>query len=314
MKRKIQVVIAAIMLISSFSACDDTIELNDDSHSLVNYTDTGDVASSLSSRTAEIDHEIPSSEPSYSSVINESSKYAENRTVSQNMPSKTNSNKTQSFFSSNNDTSENVRGSESIENNTVSIITYYYENEEVPVNSEVVSENENNEAPAIDTECDTDTEFCSDCDNTSSIHEQMEEPIAVGSFSENDIAFSYNSEKIHLGDNIKNAVEIIGEPIEVDSNSYNYENFWILIKQGENEEEEFVEEIQIFSNTLETEKGIKIGMTGEDVIRTYGNSSAVVNDEYRYYIGNKYMYFYISNGTVANMGYRIDREVDAEAE
>lgn len=314
MKRKIQVVIAAIMLISSFSACDDSIQLNDDSHSLVNYTDTGDKASSLSSRTAEIDHEISYSEPTSSADLNISSKDEEKRTVSRNTPSQINSDKAQSFFSSYNDASESVSSSESIADNTVSIITYYYEDEEVPVNSEVVSEIENNEEPPVDTECDTDTETFSDSDNTSSVHEQLEEPIALGSFSKNDIAFTYNSGKIYLGDNIKTAVEILGEPNAVDSNSYNYSDFWILIKQDENEEDELVEEIQIFSNTLETEKGIKIGMTGEDVIKTYGNSSAVVNDEYRYYIGNKYMYFYISNGTVANMGYRIDREVDAEAE
>jgi len=312
MKSKIQVVIAAILIISSFSACDDTVGVNDDNHSLINYTDTGDKASSLNSRTAGIDHELPSSDLVSSSVLDSSEK-PEKRTVSGNVQSGTSNEKTQSFVSINDDSDTSVRKPDSSNDDTVNIITYYYENEEVPTNPDVTSETGHHEDDPNDTDTDNGTEFSSDSDITSSIHEQLENPIAVGFFSEDDLAFSHNGGKIFLGENIKDAADILGQPKAVDSNSYNYDDFWILIKQDENEEE-FVEEIQIFSNTIVTEKGIRIGMSGEDVVNTYGSSSTVVNDEYRYYIGNTYMYFYIPNGTVANMGYRIDREVDAETE
>ena len=60
----------------------------------------------------------------------------------------------------------------------------------------------------------------------------------------------------------------------------------------------------------ETEKLVKVGMTAEEACAVYGEDYLQYEEEYRYYIGNKYMYFYVQNGIVANIGYSFDNELE----
>lgn len=292
MKSKIIIILAAVLMLSSFSACDKTAPSFDDNHSVVNYTDTVENASRNNSRTKEIEHSVVSSE------ITEQSTRA----------SSSDADVDQKNVSTNDDSSDiSSKNTSSIASNTVETTIYYYENDD---------NDDDSQTPTSD----TDTDISSDMDSDSVISDDTdvtsqtvsEQPVIIGSFSEDDIAFFYNREKIYLGDDINAATAIAGEPNSVDYHNYNYNDFWIAVTQ--NEDSMFVEEIQIFNNTLETEKGIKVGMTEDDVIKAYGESSIVINDEHRYYVGNKYMYFDVQNGIVADIGYRIDREVDNESE
>ena len=57
-------------------------------------------------------------------------------------------------------------------------------------------------------------------------------------------------------------------------------------------------------------KDIKIGDSIQKVFDVYGSDWMRCEDEYRYYIGNSYMYFYVQNGIVANIGYSFDNELE----
>ena len=307
MKKKILVIIAAILFISSFSACDDKKQqVKDDNYSLVNYTDTGESASSMNSKTADIEHSTVSSDV----------------TVESEEVSSANNSDTVKTTASDNSKSVNPASSKSTVStvsNTVNTITYYFENE-VDTESDTPQTSSEEHDSDSDSENDTDSDNTVDTDtDTEAVSSQPaeEEPVPAGSYTEEDIAFYYNGEKIYLGDSIDSVTEIVGEPNSIDSNTYNYDEFWITVTDLEDIEEKFVETIQIFKNTqntLQTEKGIKIGMSSEDIVKAYGSSNIIVDGEQRYYVGNKYMYFDVQNDIIANMGYRIDHEVVVDDE
>lgn len=306
MKKRISIILAALFLILSFSACDNSANNNQDNHSVINYTDTGESPSSKSGITADIEHNIESSQlPEDSGVDTEKEKQDEENTDNKNSSLSSSSQKSSSAVSS--EYSSNTDSTDS--NNTVKTITYYFENPEVPDDPSSTKNNDTDSDMPLDTDTDTDTDVQDDTD-TEAEDTDTEIIPSDGSFTLEDIALLYNGEKIRLFDEISSVVEAVGEPKDIDANTYNYDDFWILVSSPNDSEEQYVEEIQIFGDTLETEKGIKTGMTLEDVIRVYGDSSTFIDDEQRYYAGNECMYFYIQNGIVGNIGYRVDHTVD----
>lgn len=329
MKRKVLVILALILFVAGLSACDDKVESKEDSHSLVNFTDTGENSSNISSHTKEIEHSDSSSDTENVVTSNES-----NVTASEN-----NNSKESRKSSSDNKINSKNAGTTSSETSAVNTITYYYysndgggnnnnDNSSFDDDSDDVSSQISSVAEGSDTdllsESDTDTEIDTDSDVNSN-EPDSDEPIYHGSYTSEDIALFINGEKIRLGDEIESVVEIIGKPKSVDvisgsDNSeiskkmYNYDDFWITVANSEEDSEYRVEAAQIFNDTLETEKGVRIGMTLTDVLKAYGESSTVSNDEHRYYVGKEYMYFDVQNGIVADIGYRIDNDVDNEKE
>ncbi len=298
MKKKILVIIAAILFISSFSACDDKKQqVKDDNYSLVNYTDTGESASSMNSKTADIEHSTVSSDVTF-----------ESEEVSS--PDNSDTAKTPVSENSKSVSSASSKNTVSTVSNTVNTITYYYEeidteNSTSQTSSEVETDSD------VPSEPDTDSDDSSNTD-ISSTPSDFEEPVTVGSYTAEDIAFYYNGEKIYLGDSIDSVFNIIGEPDDTEENVYYYNGITVTTS-SENGSEAYVDSLQFFLKDFSTEKGITIGAAYEDVIKAYGNSNTVVNDEHRYYVGNEYMYFDIQNNIVANIGYRIDREVEIDS-
>ncbi len=300
MKKKILVIISAILFISSFSACDDKEQqVKDDNYSLVNYTDTGEGASSMNSKTADIEHSTVSSDV----------------TVESEEVSSANNSDTVKTTASDNSKSVNPASSKSTVStvsNTVNTITYYYENEVDTENNTSQTSSEIETDSDVSLEPDTDSDNSSNTD-VSSAQSDTEEPITVGSYTEEDIAFYYNGEKIRLGDSIDSVVDIIGEPGDIEGNVYYYNGITVTTS-SKNGSDAYVDSLQFFSKDFETEKGITIGAAYEDVVKTYGNSNTVFNDEHRYYVGNEYMYFDIQNNIVANIGYRVDYEVEINSD
>lgn len=300
MKKKILVILDAVLLISGFSACSDKTKNTDDNHSLVNYTDTGDVCSSMNSRTADIEHSTVSSDFDSSSAENsESTLENEKSIVSES--SKT------SGSSSDKDTQSTV-------SSTVNTITYYFEHE---IDSEIDTSLTSGEEQDSDVNSDTDTssEISADTDtDTVSSQTVSEEPAIVGSYSLEDIAFYYNGEKIYLGDSIESVIEIVGEPTETEDGVYYYDGFTFMAEESEDGLETYVDSVQFFSKDLSTEKGISVGMTYDDIVKAYGDNITVKDGQQRYYIENKYMYFDIPNEVIANIGYGIDHDVEIDSE
>lgn len=298
MKKKTLVILAAIFLISSFSACGDKAKNTDDNHSLINYTDTGEGPSSMNSRTADIEHSAVSS--SSDAASNESSeKVQENSRSTASGSGKASA----SASSSSKDTESTV-------SNTVNTITYYFENE---IDSESDTSLTSSEEQASEAFSDTDTNSDNSTDtDTDTVSGQTvsDEPLTVGSYTEEDIAFYYNGERIHLGDGIESVITIAGEPEAIENGVYYYNGFSITVTDSADGSESYVDAVQFFSKDFSTEKGICVGMTYEDIVKTYGDNITVKDGQQRYYYENKYMYFDIPDEVIANIGYGIDHDVE----
>ncbi len=175
-----------------------------------------------------------------------------------------------------------------------------------------------------DTAADADTSSDSDTDITDTDSEIVQSDTdnreTQSVFEEADLEFVIGEARIKLGDKISDHEEALGNPLhitditgvngEIVSRTYGYEDFSIDTVPDDAGKSDIVSAIQIFNDTIITEKGIKTGDPIEKVVGIYGNDWMRCEDEYRYYIGNEYMYFYVQNDIVANIGYKIDKDME----
>ncbi len=147
--------------------------------------------------------------------------------------------------------------------------------------------------------------------------------ISFGDFSENDLNVVLNGIEVAVGQSIDNIESEIGTPLSIiditpESEQgdlkkvYNYDCFCIEATFFNEENICVITGIQIFDNSVETEKGIRIGMSVSDAVAVYGLETISHGDYSRYYIDNRYMYLYVPNGIIANIGYGIDLDPEFE--
>ena len=330
MKKKAMVLFAAVFLAANLSACENNTENSNDTHSIINYTNTGDNVSSHNSKTADIEHVSSESESKNESKNTVTSNESDiSGIISSGSDSAASKDKNSSKASS------SEQPVSSAVQQPPRIVTYYYYNVDTPPEEQVSEPQGEVESQPTESDSDTQSEVSSQKEPIESEVTSEKEPeptvsdpdtdIDEGEYSQSDIALFINNEKIYLGDKIDDALKIMGEPNSIEDISpgsgsdterkmYNYDGYWVTAEKSEDSDEFTVYSAQIFYDTIETEKGVKIGMSLSDVIKIYGNGSSVVNDEHRYYCENKYMYFYIQNDIVADIGYRIDPNVDNTGE
>ena len=234
--------------------------------------------------------------------------------------------------------SVSARSSAQVTSQQITVYVYQNDNDQTEYSEETDSVHSENEAEKTDssTENSTDSDIgtvtesdtSAESDTETSSAESDTENSAVDSdvtsvqvqFEESDLEFVYNDARIGLGGKISDFEEVLGTPLhitdiigvdtEIVGKTYSYEDFSIdTLIDGESEDE-VISAVQIFSDNIVTEKGVKIGEHIEDVIAKYGSDWMRCEDEYRYYIGDKYMYFYVQNDIVANIGYRIDKDME----
>ena len=214
---------------------------------------------------------------------------------------------------------------------------YYYENEESEASeneesSESESDSEKNDTDsdsesdsAADPDTDTDTSEARDSETTETDSKDTQTDTEntdteTTSFEESDLEFVIAESRIKLGDNISDHEEILGELLhitdtkdaegEIIGRLYSYEDFSIDTVYDTESGDEIIAAIEIFSDNIVTEKDIKIGDSIQKVYDVYGSDWMRCEDEYRYYIGNSYMYFYVQNDIVANIGYKTDKDME----
>lgn len=295
-----------------FSGCNETagnsslnIEDTDSSYYSVNYKDTGDPEKSLGNSSANVDH---------SAVLVNS--YTTSSAVSSIVSS----------VSSNSKKSDTTRSNES-GSMVKTTVTFYYSDEygEHSTDTEVYVMTDT-EVPSVSdavskiSDTDTDSEIVSEPSTDTSTDSDVQPIVSSGEFTYDDLSFAYEGTVISCGLDISIITETLGEPkhitnipnpnnSEFDIKTYNYDHFSIETAPSDDGSIYTVVGVQIFDDSVGTNKGVKIGMTVEDAIEVYGNDVKVFDDEYRYYVGNDYMYLYVQNGIIANIGYGYDSEI-----
>jgi hypothetical protein len=129
-------------------------------------------------------------------------------------------------------------------------------------------------------------------------------------FIYDDLVFEYNGQTINLDENINDVKAKIGEPLDMvsapscyydgDDKTFIYDGFSInTYPDGDND---YVVSIELNTDAVSTIKGAKVGMSIDDAIALYGNNYTQNGSNYQYQIDDKYMYFYVENGTVSIIG------------
>ena len=73
------------------------------------------------------------------------------------------------------------------------------------------------------------------------------------------------------------------------------------------EDGDYIQDVNISSETIKTDKGVGVGRTLDEVEAAYGSDYTVSGKMYEYYQDNeKYMYFFILNDVVQYYGYGMD--------
>lgn len=345
-KNKMCVSLACLMMAGCLTACTDDNKDNfssaspnvekDNSFYSVNYTNTNDSAMSRSNSTSTV--ERSSTLDSKSESKNSNSQYSDSQSETRRSSNNT-STKAISAASSQLSSSE-----KSDTRTTKTTITYYYYDEdgaahstdseidtEETVETDVASESQSYDTDSDsdissklnkDTDTATDSEQSSDSDTNhhSEPSTEVDTDVISGEFTEEDLIFVYDNTEIVYGKNIESVIEGIGEPLHIenipneydpqhDRKIYNYEHFSIETTPDESGTVYTVVETQIFDDSIKTSKGAHIGMSIDNATALYGNNVMIYGDEYRYYIGSRFMYFYVQNEIVANIGYGYDSDI-----
>lgn len=193
---------------------------------------------------------------------------------------------------------------------------YYYEPEESDRDSDVSS----SDAESTDSDLEeSDSDIGSETD-TGELQTDTDGNDTDGSFDESDLEFVTGAVRIKAGDRFDEYMDALGEPIHITEikdgegdvicKTYSYEDFSVNTVADSESGSDTVASIEIFSDNISTEKGAKVGMKIEDAAAIYGSDWMLCGEEYRYYKGSSYMYFYVQNGIVANIGYNIDKDME----
>ena len=70
---------------------------------------------------------------------------------------------------------------------------------------------------------------------------------------------------------------------------------------------DYIQDVNVSSETIKTDKGVGVGSTLEDIEAAYGKDYTVSGKMYEYYQDDtKYIYFFILNDVVQYYGYGMD--------
>ena len=144
------------------------------------------------------------------------------------------------------------------------------------------------------------------------------DPVPVsGSFSASDLTFAFNGAQITPDDNMSSVLASVGDAQNVTSvpscigvgedKIYSYGEF--KIESYPNSAGERVLNITIEGSTVSTPKGIRVGMTADDVKAAYGTDALdPSSDDYIliYRSGSRHLDFLMENGVIFEIDYVLD--------
>ncbi len=131
----------------------------------------------------------------------------------------------------------------------------------------------------------------------------------LGSFSDDDLVFRKGDYKIELGEDMEDVLKRLkkkGDITELSEKKkvYDYSNFSVTTKLFS--DGEYVEQIEITDDTLETPKGVKIGTFASRLRKIYGDPVKKTADAYYYGRDDETLVFTISDDMVDGIYYIIN--------
>ena len=228
-------------------------------------------------------------------------------------------------------TSTNSSDSKSDSSNSGTTITYYYyTTEDNDPGNETSSENESrndsdssgSESSSTDSDAE-DTDISTDTDDTDTSSGSDTDVSPEVQLVEGDLVLSYGDTRITYETDIDKLIDAINEqPLhiekipnpdnpEFDILIYNFEHFSIEAVPSADGTEYYASSMEAFDESVETNKGVHVGMTLEQVTAVYGTAEVIRDDEHRYYVCDRYLYMYVQNDIVANIGFGKDVDSDA---
>ncbi len=138
----------------------------------------------------------------------------------------------------------------------------------------------------------SDTEEVAGPEQINNSHEETEETIAESKIVVDGTEIDYTSDVDEVKEKLgKPETEEIGNTVEF----YTYKNGKLLIDVYNDGSNRNITGVEVSTDEIETNRGIKVGDTKEAVIEKYGEPDAVEqlddNHRYEYYIGNTFVLF-----------------------
>lgn len=186
--------------------------------------------------------------------------------------------------------------------------------EEETTEAEVEEEEPETDAPAVEPETDApaaEPETAAP-ETAAPTEAPTEAPAAVGSFSGNDLTFSYGGGNGTLFYDASGLISALGAPSSVeeaqgclsngaDMKVYHYGGIAVsvYIEGGS----EILYDITITSGSYPTSRGLAVGMSYADCVAIYGEGTDCGGGLYCYGSGSAYLYIQTSGGTVTSINY-----------
>ena len=280
MKKAILIMLAALMLVSSLTACGNKkANYDEDGYSRVLYDDSDEV----SSEDEETDEEEQSEESEQTDTNEESStdtgneseesgKIASRASDTDSDKKKNTSSKSSSTVSTVKSTAKTSSGSNSTAASSKSSTTGGSSSKasvSSASSSETSTDTNTDTSTDSDTDSSTDTEWF-DSENDSDINSDTDSEIEKGTFEVSDMSFPVNGDLISVGDSFEEADELLGGPNESYGNVYYYNE--CKITTNGDEEDEIITNITITSAQYPIAKDIRIGSTTDDLLRAFGDA------------------------------------------
>ena len=284
MKKAILIMLAALLLVSSFTACGSKkANYDDDGYSRVLYDDS-DAENSKEDEDEDPKEDEQSGSSVESQTDTDSAEDKEGKIESRN------------------------ENSDSDKSNTTTVTTKAVAENFINIRTRsigfsgrlggVSSENYTDSSYDSDTDTNTDTEwFDSENDSTDSETEDTDSEIEKGSFEYSDMAFPVNGSSIQVGQDFKTADDLLGGPNNKVGNVYYYNECEITTKG--NEDNEIITNITINNYGYYISKGIGIGSTTEDLLRAFGDAEF----GYTYTLGDRILNFTVLEDTVTGISF-----------
>ncbi len=309
MKKAILIALAALLLVSSFTACGSKkANYDEDGYSRVLYDDSD--TERLEEDEGESSKEYEQSENSEESQTDTDSaegnegkieSRSENSDSDKKNTTTVTAKKAASSSASSKDASSSSGKSTTVKSTTskASVTTSSKAASVAASSSAVSSENDDTDSSYnSDTDTNTDTEwFDSENDSTDSETEDTDSKIEKGSFEYFDMAFPVNGSSIQVGQDFKTADDLLGGPNNKVGNVYYYNE--CEITTNGNEDNEIITNITINNYGYYISKGIGIGSTTEDLLRAFGDAEF----GYTYTLGDRILNFTVLEDTVTGISF-----------